>query len=112
MMLALLCLGMFVAFPPRMLADDWPKFADPEVTAYVKALALFRDRYVAAAKRGDDRQLKLMDAQFTDFQKQATRLVDKLEPSETKLFTEYVTACGQTILDAAYGFGQPHLRPH
>ena len=91
-----------------MLADRLPKFIDPAVNAYIKELTQFKDRYVAAvvaARHGDDRALKRMDAAFPELQAKAVLLFDKLEPGETKRFTEYVTACGQTMVDAAYELG-------
>ena len=81
--------------PARLEAD--PQFADPEVNAYVKTLSDFRDRYmvaVTAAKNGDERDLKRMDAQFPPLQQKAIRLLDKLRPDETQRYTDYVTACG------------------
>jgi hypothetical protein len=106
-----LCFFFIIGFPARTRAD--PKFTDPEVTAYVKALGQFRDRYLAAviaARHGDDREMKRMDAELPSWQERAIRLVDKLQPSETKRFTEYVTQCGQTMMDAAYGFSKPRFR--
>jgi hypothetical protein len=104
--LAALCLVSILILPARLEAD--PAFTDPEVTAYVKALSDFRDRYMAAvtaAKQGDESTLKRMDAQFPQYQEKAIRLLDKLRPDETKRYTEYVTGCGQAMVDAAYGLG-------
>jgi hypothetical protein len=104
------CIFFTAAFPETMAADPL-KYTDPEVTAYVKALGQFRDRYLAAvnaAKHGDDREMKRMDGELPEWQEKAIRLVDKLEPSETKRFTEFVTQCGQTMMDAAYGFTRAH----
>jgi hypothetical protein len=106
-----LCLFSTIAFAARAVAD--PRFTDPEVTAYVKALGQFRDRYldaVKAARHGDDRGMKRMDAELPAWQEKAIRLLDKLEPGETKRFTEYVTQCGQTMMDAAYGFSNDKTR--
>ncbi len=109
--IALGCSLFFIAiFPPGLRADPL-KYTDPEVTAYVKALAQFRDRYLAAvntAKNGDDREVKRLDREFPAWQEKATRLVDKLEPNETERFTEFVTRCGQTMMDAAYGISTMH----
>lgn len=97
-------------FTVTSLADArWgppPKFNDPEVTAYVQDLARFRDRYLAAvvaARRGDDREMKRLDAEVPQWQQRATRLLEKVQPGETKRYTQFVTRCGQTMVDAMLG---------
>ena len=103
---AAFCLAAIVSWPTALQAE--PKFADPEVNAYVKALSDFRDRYmsaVAAAKHGDESELKRLDAQFPQLQARAIRLMDKLRPDETQRYTEYVTDCAQAMVDATYGLG-------
>jgi uncharacterized membrane protein YccC len=110
---AALCLVFIIGFPSRTLADEPLKFSDPQVTAYLRELARFRDQYlaaVAAAKHGDNAELKRLDTQFPALQDKAVRLLDKLEPAATKRFTEYVARCGQTMMDAAYGLSETHLR--
>ena len=102
-----LCIVLTALAPIRTRGDDAPKFRDPEVMAYVHALADFRDRYVSAARasrQGDDREIKQLDAALPAFQEKAVHLFDKLQPSETRRFTEYVNRCGQTMVDAALGF--------
>jgi hypothetical protein len=105
--MAALCLAFIMTVLPARLEAE-PPFADPEVNAYVKALSDFRDRYmtaVTAARNGDERDLKRLDAQFPQLQQKAIRLLDKLRPDETKRYTEYVTGCAQAMVDAAYGLG-------
>jgi hypothetical protein len=104
--MATLCLACLAIQPTRVEAE--PPFADPEVNAYVKTLSDFRDRYmtaVTAARNGNDSDLKRMNAQFPQLQQKAIRLLDKLRPDETQRYTDYVTGCGQAMVDAAYGLG-------
>jgi hypothetical protein len=105
--IAVLCLAFIMMILPARV-DAEPQFAAPEVNAYVKTLSDFRDHYLAAvtaARNGDERDLKRMDAQFPQLQQKAIRLLDKLRPDETQRYTDYVTGCGQAMVDAAYGLG-------
>ena len=109
--IALGCCLFFAATFPATVAADPLKYTDPEVTAYVKALAQFRDQYlvaVNAAKHGDDRAMRRMNGELPEWQDKAIRLVDKLEPNETTRFTDFVTQCGQAMMDAAYGISKLH----
>ncbi len=101
-----LCVVLTAIFPGRLRAVPPPKFSEPDVNAYVEALGHFRDHYVAvarAARHGDKKQLKKMEAEIPQWQEKAIVLLDQLQPGETKPFTEYVSLCGLTMMDAAFG---------
>ena len=109
------CVFAALSLPNRLPADPPVKFSDPDVTAYVKKLGRFCDLYVAAARaaqHGDASRLRQMDAQIPQLQAQAVRMAEKLQPGETKAFTEYISQCGQTMMDAAYGLTLPPATPH
>jgi hypothetical protein len=111
------CVLFTVAFPRAMWADRLPvyvddvppKFSDPEVIAYAAMLKVFSKRYIVAAiaarHGGDAGAMKRLDAQLPELEDQAISLVAKLKPSEIERFTEYVSACGEMMRDAAYGLG-------
>ncbi len=87
-------------------ADDPPKFANPEVTAYLKSYSDFADRYVdaiKASKAGDSSKMMTIGTQAGDMQSKGMAMTGKLKKEEVKPYTDYMMKCSQRISDAAAG---------
>lgn len=86
--------------PRPVEAYDIPTFSDPQATAYAGAVGNFSMQYAMAAQRGDDSRQRQLRADFARLQPEAAVIARRLPPSESRRFTEFMSRCGMTIVDA------------
>ncbi len=90
--------------PPSVETYDLPKFSDPEATAYASAVGHCSMQYAIATHLGDASQQRQLRADFARLQPEAATIARRLPPAEGRRFTEFMSRCGMTIVDAEMHF--------
>ncbi len=86
--------------PQSVETYEIPKFSDPQASAYASAVGNFSMQYFIATRHGDRaRQLQLR-ADFARLQPEAATIARRLPPKDGRRFTEFMSRCGMTIVDA------------